>query len=107
MLLNITTSYEWNRETGDSPVITYLSTDELLDLDDSYRNNLAEEYIKDSGDKIILLDVIESHHPNLTAFHEDFRDLLHNQYELEKEEYMSMQSEHNKLISELFERQIL
>lgn len=49
------------------------------------------------GDKIILTEVIESHHPDVLAFHADFRELINDRYSDEIEEYMEMPLEYVRL----------
>lgn len=101
-ILNVTTSYGSLMDKDREPH-TYLSGEDLLELKSSYRNQRAKEFIKSyESDEIALTDVVESHHPNLMAFHDDFRGLILNEYKVDFDEYTTLQSRHTELAKRLY-----
>jgi hypothetical protein len=102
VFLNVTTSFG-SLTSEQSEVRTYLSAEELKELKSSYRNQKAEEFIDTyDGDEILITEVIENHHSDLLAFHEDFRQLIRDFHDDEFDEYTSLQSEFNEIASEKF-----
>lgn len=102
-LLDLITSYSWERAERDTSIRTFLSVDKLKKLKDSYPNKKAKEFIESyDGDEIVLTEVIESHHTDLMAFQHDFRDLIQDEYEGELAEYLRLQSERTEIEKEIF-----
>lgn len=104
LFLNVTTSFRWPEDSGDTTIQTYLSAEEFKSLHSSLRSDKAIDFVENyEDDRIPFLEVIEGHHPDLLAFHEDFRDQIRDEYSSQLEEYMELQSEQNEILSELWD----
>lgn len=100
-LLRQSRRYKPNQQNNEDIVEVVLLTDNLLEIDRWNQN--AEQFIRDQGDAIRLVDVIESHHPDILNFHEELWDVAMNQYQDEFEDYQQKQDEMNKIVKEEFE----
>jgi hypothetical protein len=95
-LLRQSRRYNWNQQNDDELVEVVLLTENLLEID--RWNQRAEQFIRSQGDAIRLVDVIESHHPDILNLHEELWDVAMNQYEDEFKDYKQKQDEMNQIL---------
>lgn len=93
-LINANTVYSWDADEDENPVKFLLLRDELENwkFKGNYWHPKTDEFLDERGDnQIELINVIEEHHPDLMAFHDDFRDLVMDEYEEEWQNYRKLQ----------------
>lgn len=92
------TRSSWNPESGREPLKLIIDIDGLLD--EVKLNNNAEEFIEKKGDNIRLIDIAESHHQNIMAFHDELWDKTLELYEDEFNELRKIENEIDQKLSE-------
>ncbi|WP_254273754.1 hypothetical protein [Haloarcula marina] len=94
VLVNANTVYSWKAEDADERVsfLVYREDIEEWKSTGNYWSPKTGEFLEGYGDdRIPLLSVIEEHHTDLMAFHDDFRGLVIDEHEEELDEYLELQ----------------
>jgi|AntRauTorcE11898_2_1112593.scaffolds.fasta_scaffold03921_2 hypothetical protein len=94
VLVNTNTVYSWESEDVDEQVafLVYREDIEEWKSAGNYWSPKTDEFLDEYGDDgIPLIEVIERHHADLMAFHDDFRDLVIDEHEEELEEFLELQ----------------
>lgn len=100
-IINQSRHYRWNRDDGGEMTQVVLFTEDLMEID--RWNQQAEEFLRDQGEKIRLVDVIQDHHPDIVNFHDEIWDVVMDQFEDEFENYQQKQHEMDKIVEEEYD----